>query len=59
MCVYIGETGKCFNTRLSEHKHDLKLINLAKLKEDDLNKRTELVKHCFKCTHPTTGDSLH
>ena len=48
---YIGETGRCFYTRLSEHKRDLKSINLAKLKEDDLNKKTALVKHCFKCEH--------
>ena len=40
--VYIGETGRCFNTRLSEHKRDLKPINLAKLK-DDLNE-----KNCVK-----------
>ena len=50
-CVYIGETDKCFNTRLSEHKRDLKPINLAKLKEVDLNKKTVLVKRCFKCEH--------
>ena len=37
--VYVGETGICLNTRLSEHKRDLKPINLAKLKEDDLNKK--------------------
>ena len=49
--VYISETGRCFNTRLSEHKRDLKPINLAKLKKDDLNKKTALVKHCFKCEH--------
>ena len=49
--VYVGETGRCFNTRLSEHKRDLKPINLAKLKEDDLNKKTALVKHCFNCEH--------
>ena len=24
--VYVGETGRCFNTRLSEHKRDLKPI---------------------------------
>ena len=35
---------------LSEHRHDLKLINLAKLK-DDLNKKSALVKHCFNCKH--------
>ena len=34
--VYIGETGRCFNTRLSEHKYGLKPINMAKLKEDEL-----------------------
>ena len=49
--VYVGETGKCFNTRSSEHKRDLKLINLAELKEDDLNKKTALVKNCFNCEH--------
>ena len=42
------ETGRCFITRLSEHKHDLKLINMAKLKEDEMNKKTILIKHCFK-----------
>ena len=49
--VYVGETGRCFNTRLSEHECDLKPINLAKLKEDDLNKKTALVKHCFNYEH--------
>ena len=49
--VYVGETGGCFNTRLSEHRRDLKPINLAKLKDDDLNKKTALVKHCFNCEH--------
>ena len=48
--VYIGETGRCFDTRLSEHKRDVKSINLAKLK-DDCNKKIALVKHCFKCEH--------
>ena len=49
--VYIGETGRCFNTSLFEHKRDLKPINTAKLKEDDLNKKTALVKHYFKYKH--------
>ena len=43
--------GRCFDTHLSEDKCDLKPINLAKLKEDELNKKTALVKHCFKCDH--------
>ena len=37
--VYFGETSRCFITRLLEHKRDLKPINLAKLKEDHLNKK--------------------
>ena len=49
--VYVGKTGRCFHTCLSEHKRDLKPINLAKLKENDLNKKTALVKHCFNCEH--------
>ena len=48
--IYVGETGRCFNTLLSEHKRDLKPINLAELK-DDLNKKTALVKNCFNCEH--------
>ena len=39
------------NNRLSEHKRDLKPINLAKLKKNDLNKKTAWVKHCFRCEH--------
>ena len=34
-------------TGLSEHKRDLKPINMAKLKEDSLNKKTALVKTLF------------
>ena len=49
--VFVGETGRCLNACLSEHKCNLKPINLAKLKEDDLNKKTALVKHCFNCEH--------
>ena len=33
--VYIGETGRCFNTHLSEHKRYSKPIDLAKLKKAD------------------------
>ena len=47
----MGETGRCFNTCLSEHKQNLKPINMAKLKEDDSNKKTALVEYCFKCKH--------
>ena len=37
--VYIRETDRFFNTRLSEYKRDLKSINMVKLKEDDLTKK--------------------
>ena len=37
--VCIDEAGRCFDTRLSERKRDVKPINLAKLEEDDLNKK--------------------
>ena len=49
--VYVNEIGICFNTHLSEHRRDLKPIDLAKLKEDDLNKKTALVEHCFNYKH--------
>ena len=38
------------NTCLSEHKLDLKPIDMTKLK-DKSNKKTALVKHCFKYKH--------
>ena len=38
-------------TCLSEHKRDLKPINIAKLKEDEVNTITALVKHCLKYKH--------
>ena len=42
----MGVTSRFFNTGLFEHKCDLKLINRAKLKVDELNKKG--FKHCFK-----------
>ena len=50
-CVYIGETGRSFKTRLKEHKRDLKPSNLAKLTENDLRKKTALVKHSYIHEH--------
>ena len=49
---------RCFNTSLCEHKCDLKSINMAKLKVDDLNKKTALVKHSFKYEHKFNLESL-
>ena len=49
--VFIFVKQTCFNTCLSEHKRDLKPFNMAKLKEDEMNKKTALVKYCFKYEH--------
>ena len=49
--VYIDKTCRCFNTCLYEHKCDLKPINMAKLKENDLNKKSVMIKHCFRYEH--------
>ena len=39
--------GRCFNTHLSEHKCDLKLINLAKLEKDEFNKKMHWLNIVF------------
>ena len=44
-------TGRCFNTRLSEHKRDFKPISMAKLKEDDLNKKLHWLNIAFNYEH--------
>ena len=49
--VYIGETGRCFETRLKEHKRDNNSKNLAKLDDQNLHKKTALVKHSFTNEH--------
>ena len=43
--IYIGETGHSFKTRWFEHKQDLNLRNLAKIDDNNINKKTALVKH--------------
>ena len=42
---------RCFNTRVSKHKHDLNSHHMDELKKDELNKKTSLAKHCFKYEH--------
>ena len=37
--IYIGETGRAYKTRLAEHKRDLKPENLAKVDENNFNKK--------------------
>ena len=49
--IYIGETGRCFNTRLKEHKRDLNTKNMGKINEDMQHKKTALVKHSYNLDH--------
>ena len=51
MKLHIGETGRCFETRLKEHKRDNNSKNLAKLNDQNLHKKTALVKHSFTNEH--------
>ena len=50
--IYIGETGRAYKTRLAEHKRDLKPANLAKVDDNNFNKKTALVKHVITKDHP-------
>ena len=49
--IYIGETGRAYKTRLAEHKRDLKPANLAKVDDNNFNKKTALVKHVITKDH--------
>ena len=37
--IYIGEIGRAYKTRLAEHKRDLKPANLAKVDDNNFNKK--------------------
>ena len=37
--IYIGETGRAYKTRLAEHKRDLRPANLAKVDDNNFNKK--------------------
>ena len=54
--IYIGETGRAYKTRLAEHKRDLKPANLAKVNDNNLNKKTMLVKHVITKDHRVDWD---
>ena len=43
--VYIGETGRSFKTRRQEHQRDVKPDIIAQLTNEDLKKKSALVKH--------------
>ena len=45
------KTGRNFKTRCAEHKRDLYPRNLAKIDDNNINKKTALVKHIVKFDH--------
>ena len=49
--LYIGEAGRNFKTRCAEHKRDLYPRNLAKIDDNNINKKNALVKHIVKFDH--------
>ena len=54
--IYIGETGRAYKTRLAEHERDLKPANLAKVDDNNFNKKTALVKHVITKDHRVDWD---
>ena len=49
--VHIGETERAYKTRLAEHKRDLKSENMAKVNDNNFNKKRALVKHVIVKDH--------
>ena len=43
--VYIGEAGRSFETRREEDQRDIKADKIAQLTNQDLKKKSALVKH--------------
>ena len=43
--VYIGETGRSFKTRRKEHQRDVKPDIIAQITNEELKKKSALVKH--------------
>ena len=54
--IYVGETGRAYKTRSAEHKTDLKPANLAKVDDNNYNKKTAFVKHCITKDHRVDWD---
>ena len=54
--IYIGEIGWAYKTRLAEHKRDLRPENLAKVDDNNFNKKTALVKHVITKDHQIDWD---
>ena len=50
-------TSRSFKTRCSEHKRDLNPRNLAKIDDNNINKKTALVKHVVNFQHNIDFDN--
>ena len=55
--LYIGQTSRSFETKCSEHKRDLNQRNLAKIDDNNINKKTALVKHVVNFQHSIDFDN--
>ena len=55
--ICIGETSRSFKTRCFEHKRDLNPKNLAKIDDNNINKKTALVKHVVNFQHNIDFDN--
>ena len=53
--LYIGETGRNFKTRCAEHKRDLYPRNLAKIDDNNINKKLLLSNILLNSTIKSTG----
>ena len=50
--VYIGKTGWSFKTRRKEHQRDVKPDIISQLTNEDVKKKSALVKHVCLIGHP-------
>ena len=55
--IYIGETNRAFWTRCKEYMHDVNPKNLARLENNDMNKKSALVKHIYSQNHHTAWNN--
>ena len=49
--IYIGETRQANKTRLARHKRDLRPASVAKVDDNNFNKKIALVEHVISKDH--------
>ena len=54
--ICIGKTGRAYKTRLAKHKRDLRPAILAKVDDNNFNKKTTLVKQVIIKDHRVDWD---